>query len=342
LAERQRWSAAWVATAIATIVIAALLPAGAPTLTGSGASDVPTGGLSALSLPTETFALGNGLRVILAPDRNAATVTTKVTYRVGAANETAGSTGFAHLFEHMMFTGSGHIPLGKMDKLVDALGSYTNAGTTNDYTDYVVPDLPPNRLDLALWFESDRMGYLLDTLDAKNLATQQAVVRNELRQNTEQTPYGLTDTEIYHQLFAKSHPYYAAVIGSHRDVQAAKLAAVRTFFRTYYVPNNAILSIAGNLDPARAKASVTKYFGTIPRGAEPPRPAPAIPHVAAEKDVRLTDAVEGGKRSQTIDHFLGFSLGEKFRVGGTGRNRVYIDTPCAYLFGKDACQLFNC
>ncbi|HEY3604814.1 MAG TPA: pitrilysin family protein [Sporichthyaceae bacterium] len=282
MAPRQRWSAAWIATAIAAIVIAALLPAAAPGLTA---------GSAALSLPTEAFTLGNGLRVILAPDRNAATVTTKVTYRVGAANETAGSTGFAHLFEHMMFTGSGHIPLGTMDKLVDALGSYTNAATTNDYTDYVVPDLPPERLDLALWFESDRMGYLLDTLDAKNLATQQAVVRNELRQNTEQTPYGLTDTEIYHQLFPKSHPYYAAVIGSHRDVQAATLSAVRTFFRTYYVPNNAILSIAGNLDPVGAKASVTRYFGTIPRGADPPRPAPVIPQVSAEKDVRLTDAV---------------------------------------------------
>jgi zinc protease len=282
VAARQRWSAAWLATAIAALVIAALLPAAAP---------ATVGGQAGLSLPTEAFTLSNGLRVILAPDHNAATVTTKVTYRVGAANETAGSAGFAHLFEHMMFTGSGHIPLGKMDKLVDALGSYTNAATTNDYTDYVVPDLPPDRLDLALWFESDRMGYLLDTLDAKNLATQQAVVRNELRQNTEQTPYGLTDSEIYHQLFPKTHPYYGSVIGSHRDVQAATLTAVRRFFRTYYVPNNAILSIAGNLDPARAKASVTKYFGTIPRGADPPKPAPAIPHIAAEKDVRLTDAV---------------------------------------------------
>ncbi|MGQ0466738.1 MAG: M16 family metallopeptidase [Sporichthyaceae bacterium] len=245
-----------------------------------------------VNLPVETYTLDNGLRVILSLDRSAPTVATNVWYHVGAAQETKGSYGFAHLFEHVMFTGSGHIPAGEMDRLVDAVGSYTNASTSFDYTNYFVPDLPPDRLDLALWFESDRMAYLLDTLDAGQLANQQAVVRNERRQTTEQTPYGLTDEEVYHQLFPVDHPYHGNVIGSHEDVQAANLDAVRAFFRTYYVPNNASLAVAGNFDPVRTKEMIEKYFGSIPRGPEPPAPtfAPVSP-VQAEKSVRLTDAV---------------------------------------------------
>jgi zinc protease len=247
--------------------------------------------LRTLSLPVEQYDLANGLHVILNRVPDAATVSTNIAYHVGAANETAGSTGFAHLFEHMMFTGSGHIPAKKMDKLVDAVGSYTNAYTTFDYTHFYIPGLPPNRLALALWFESDRMGYLLDRLDAGQLATQQAVVRNERRENSEQAPYALTDGEVYHRLFPKTHPYYGNVIGSHADIQAATLARVQKFFRTYYVPNNASLVLSGNFDPGQARAQIEKYFGTIPRGADPPKPAITVPTLSAEKRVHLTDAV---------------------------------------------------
>ena len=261
-------------------------PAAVADAAGTGPAAAPR-----ISLPVETFTLPNGLRVVLSADPHAPTVATSLRFHVGAADETGGHTGFAHLFEHMMFQGSAHIPLGKMDKLTDALGTYTNASTDFDSTTYFIPDLPPDRLALALWFDSDRLGYLLDTLDERNLAIQKAVVRNELRQNDEQAPYGNTELEVYRQLFPAPHPYHDAVIGTHEQVQAATLAEVRRFFRTYYVPNNATLAIAGRLDVPETKKLVTKYFGTLPRGADPPAPAPAVPTVSAEKDVALTDAV---------------------------------------------------
>ncbi|MGQ0845501.1 MAG: M16 family metallopeptidase [Sporichthyaceae bacterium] len=267
--------------------MALLVPLGAADPAGEQTASSTSG----VSLPVEQYTLDNGLKVILSLDRSAPTVATSVRYNVGAADETEGSYGFAHLFEHMMFKGSGHIPDGDMDRLADSVGSYTNAFTTFDYTNYYVPDLPPDRLELALWFEADRMGYLLDALDAGKLANQQGVVRNERRQTTEQTPYGLTEEAVYHELFPSDHPYYGSVIGSHEDIQSATLEAVRAFFRTYYVPNNASLAIAGNFNPVQARALVQKHFGSLERGAEPPKPAITAPRIAAEKQLKLTDAV---------------------------------------------------
>src|SRR5262245_32907341 len=152
--------------------------------------------------------------------------------------------------------------------------------------------MPSNQLELALWLESDRMGYLLDVVDQKSLSNQQDVVRNERRQSVENQPYGIVEEALYHQLFPKAHPYYASVIGSHADIQAAKLEDVRNFFKLYYAPNNASLAIVGDFDKAKVKSLVEKYFGTFKRGAPVPKPAVETPKITAERRAVVKDRVE--------------------------------------------------
>ena len=174
-------------------------------------------------LKYEKYRLPNGLEVILSEDHRLPLVAVNLWYHVGAANESQGRTGFAHLFEHMMFEGSKHVGARRTSSTSKAAGASDINGTTEfDRTNYF-ETLPSNQLELALWLESDRMGYLLDTLDHEKLANQRDVVRNERRQSIENAPYGLVDEEIYHQLFPKGHPYYADVIGSHDDIEAAQL-----------------------------------------------------------------------------------------------------------------------
>jgi len=254
-----------------------------------GAEAVP---VPHIDLRTEKYRLANGLEVILRRESRLPVVAVNLWYHVGPANEEAGRTGFAHLFEHMMFEGSGHVEEGEADRLLETAGTSENASTNFDYTDYIVPDVPANQLELALWLQSDRMGFLLDRLDQASLSNQQAVVRNERRENYDDAPYGLADEELYHRLFPAGHPYHADIIGSHADIQAAKLDDVRAFFRQYYVPNNASLVIVGDIDVARTKALVEKYFGTIPRGADVPRRVVPAPPLAKEERVSLTDTVE--------------------------------------------------
>ncbi|HEV7536163.1 MAG TPA: pitrilysin family protein, partial [Acidimicrobiia bacterium] len=269
----------------------ALLALGVGVLAGrsgpAGAVPVPR-----LDVATEQYRLGNGLQVILRRETRLPVVAVNVWYHVGPANEEAGRTGFAHLFEHMMFEGSGHVAEGEADRLLEGAGSSENGSTNFDYTDYIVPDVPANQLELALWLQSDRMGFLLDRLDQTSLANQQAVVRNERRERYDDAPYGLADEEVYHRLFPPGHPYHGDVIGSHADIQAARLDDVRDFFRHYYVPNNASLAIVGDIDVARTKALIEKYFGTIPAGPAVVRRVVPPPPVRAEQRVALTDAVE--------------------------------------------------
>jgi zinc protease len=245
-----------------------------------------------LQLAVEKYSLGNGLEVILHKDDRLPTVAINLWYHVGPANEVEGRTGFAHLFEHMMFEGSGHVEEGRFDTLLEAVGAWNNAGTSFDYTNYLIGDLPPDQLELGLWLESDRMGFLLDKLDQASLSNQQAVVRNERRQTTEGEPYGLAEEEMFHLLFPKGHPYHAAVIGSHEEIQAAQLEDVRDFFRRYYVPNNASLTIVGNIDVEPTKALVERYFGGIPRGADVPKPKVDVPTLTGEQRTVVTDEVE--------------------------------------------------
>src|SRR5215210_5610636 len=205
-------------------------------------------GAAADSLPRlehSTFTLPNGLKVILSEDKRLPMVAVNLWYHVGPANEIPGRTGFAHLFEHMMFQGSKHVPADSHFKLLEAAGASDINGTTDfDRTNYF-QTVPANQLELALWIESDRMGYLLDVLDQKALANQIEVVRNERRQSVENEPYGVAQEAVYQALYPAGHPYHGYVIGSHADLATVKLQDVQQFFRQYYTPNNASLAIVG-------------------------------------------------------------------------------------------------
>jgi len=269
------------------VLIFAVLIAGA-----SAQTTAQSPGRKLPTIPFEKYKLKNGLEVILSDDRTLPLVSVNLWYHVGPANERPGRTGFAHLFEHMMFEGSQHVGGKAHFAYLEGAGATDINGTTNfDRTNYY-ETIPSNQLELALWLESDRMGYLVGTLDIEKLANQRDVVRNERRQSTENTPYGLAEEGLFHQLFPKGHPYYPAVIGSHADVEAAKLEDVREFFRQYYTPNNATLAIVGDFDKTKIKALVEKYFGSIPAGPEVPKITATTPAITSERRAVVTDQVE--------------------------------------------------
>jgi len=253
---------------------------------GSAAStDIPR-------LTFEKVTLPNGLEVILSEDHRLPLAAVSLWYHVGPANEEPGRTGFAHLFEHMMFQGSKHVPSDSHFRLLEAVGATGVNGTTDfDRTNYF-ETVPASELELALWIESDRMGYLLDQLDQASLSNQQDVVRNERRQSVENQPYGVVEEEMYHLLFPKTHPYYADVIGSHADIQAAKFQDVKNFFKLYYAPNNASLAIVGDIDRARTRKLVEKYFGSLKRGTPVPKLSVRTPALEAERRAVVKDRVE--------------------------------------------------
>jgi len=243
-------------------------------------------------LKFEKYKLENGLEVILSEDHRLPMVAVNLWYHVGAANEVPGRTGFAHLFEHMMFEGSRHVPTNAHNSLLEAAGaSDINGSTDFDRTNYY-ETLPSNQLELALWLESDRMGYLPDQLIQANLSRQQDVVRNERRERLENSPYGVVEEGLFHQIFPKEHPYYGRIIGSHSDIQAAKLEDVRIFFKLYYAPNNASLAIVGDFDPEKARGLVEKYFGPLKRGEEVPKIKAHTPPITSERRAVLQDNVQ--------------------------------------------------
>jgi zinc protease len=251
-------------------------------LSSCGRSPEPAAG-EIPRLEFEKYTLSNGLEVILSEDHRLPLVAVDLWYHVGPANEAAGRTGFAHLFEHMMFQGSKHVPGDGHFKMLEAAGGSNLNGTTSfDRTNYF-ETLPANQLELGLWLEADRMGFLLDTVDQAKLTNQQDVVRNERRQNVENAPYGLVQEALFHELFPNGHPYYASVIGSHADIQAAKLDDVKSFFKQYYAPNNASLAIVGDIDKAKTKALVEKYFGALKRGPDVPKVNVVTPPITAER-----------------------------------------------------------
>ena len=256
------------------------------------ASQTKTATLSGIDIKYEKYTLPNGLDVILSEDHRLPMVAVNIWYHVGPANELPGRTGFAHLFEHMMFEGSKHVPGSTHFRLLEAAGASLINGTTDfDRTNYF-ETLPSNQLELALWLESDRMGFLPDKLDQASLTNQQDVVRNERRQSTENTPYGIVEEALYHQLFPKQHPYYGVVIGSHADIQAAKLEDVRNFFKQYYTPNNASLAIVGDFDSAQVKKLVEKYFGPLKRGPDVPKIVAETPAITSERREIVQDQVQ--------------------------------------------------
>ena len=249
---------------------------------------VTTSALGAQSIPRiqfEKYKLPNGLEVILHEDHSTPIVAVDTWYHVGSGDEQLGRTGFAHLFEHIMFMGSQHVPVGAFDQQLEAAGANNNGSTTEDRTNYY-ETLPSNALALALWLDSDRMGFLLPTMDLPKVNLQRDVVKNERRQRVDNVPYGRADETILAALYPKSHPYSWPVIGSMADLSAASLTDVQNFFKTYYAPNNATLTIAGDFDPATVKKLVAQYFADIPRGPEVKRRV-SVPAVSVPRDTFL-------------------------------------------------------
>jgi zinc protease len=251
----------------------------------------PAKPLKVPELKYEKFVMPNGLLVLMHEDHRLPLVAVDLWYHVGPLNERAGRTGFAHLFEHMMFEGSEHVGEKAHIKYVEGAGATDVNGTTDfDRTNYF-ETMPSNQLELALWLESDRMGFLLEGLDREKLTNQRDVVRNERRQG-EGTPYELADEEVYHLLFPKSHPYYADVIGSHADIEAARINDIRDFHQQFYTPNNASLAVAGDFDPAKLKALLTKYFGPIPSGPKVDPVTVVTAPITEQKRSTVTDTVK--------------------------------------------------
>jgi predicted Zn-dependent peptidase len=219
--------------------------------------------------------LDNGLRVVLSEDHLAPVVAVNLWYDVGSKHEAPGKTGLAHLFEHMMFQGSRNVAKADHFALVTAAGGTLNASTWVDRTNYF-ETMPSHQLELALWLEADRMGGLLDALGQETLDNQRDVVKNEKRWRVDNRPYGTWDQKLQAALFPKGHHYHHPTIGSMEDLDATSLEDVQDFFRTYYAPNNAVLSIVGDFEPAEALAWVEKHFGPIPANPNLP-PAPSFP-----------------------------------------------------------------
>jgi zinc protease len=255
----------------------------------------------------EKYKLPNGLEVILHEDHSTPIVAVDTWYHVGSGDEQVGRTGFAHLFEHIMFMGSQNVPVGAFDQWLEAAGANNNGSTTEDRTNYY-ETLPSNALQLALWLDADRMGFLLPTMDLPKVDLQRDVVKNERRQRVDNQPYGRADEVILAALYPKSHPYSWPVIGSMTDLSAASLADVQNFFKTYYAPNNATLTIAGDFDPAAVKKMVAQYFGSIPRGPEVTRRT-SVPAVVIPRDefLVLEDKVQLPRLFYTWHSVKGFS-----------------------------------
>ena len=267
------------------------LPFAVALAVAAGAPAIAQRDSSAVNIPFERMTLPNGLVVILAPNHSVPQVAVNVWYHVGSKNEVAGRTGFAHMFEHVMFTGSGHVPYGMHDRLTEGVGGTNNGSTTNDRTNYYEV-VPSNYLESALWLESDRMGYLLDKLDDAKFKAQRDIVQNERRQGVDNQPYGRSFELIDYALYPSSHPYSWPVVGYMTDLQKATVEDVKQFFRLYYAPSNATVAIAGDFEPAQARALVRKYFGELKGGAKISRPKLTAPVLPAEKRITFEDRVQ--------------------------------------------------
>ena len=273
---------------LALLAVAALAAPVAPRAASPAAQ---TAAADEPQIPYQLFRLQNGLTVILHEDHTAPLVGVHVQYDVGSKNEREGRTGFAHLFEHLMFQGTEHLPKGEADRLIDSAGGSSNGSTSQDTTQYWA-QVPSNALEQMLFIESDRMGFLLPTLTQAKLDNQRDVVRNERRQSFEMQPYGLAFDKILANLWSPEFPYHWMTIGSHEDLERATLDDVKQFFERWYGPENAVLAIAGDIDLAGARALAEKWFGAIPGGKKPVAPEPAPKPLEGEKRVTMEDRVQ--------------------------------------------------
>jgi zinc protease len=246
---------------------------------------------SAINIPFEKYALPNGLTVILAPDHTIPQAAVDVWYHAGSKNEVPGRTGFAHMFEHVMFTGSAHVPYGMHDRLTEGVGGNNNGSTNNDRTNYY-ENVPANYVESALWLESDRMGFLLDKLDNDKFVAQRDIVQNERRQGIDNQPYGRAFEIIAAGMLPESNIYSWPVVGYMSDLQKATVEDVKQFFRLYYAPSNATLAITGDFQPVQARQWITKYFDDLPRGAPITRPNAHPVKLTAERRLVFEDRVQ--------------------------------------------------
>jgi zinc protease len=274
----------------ATAAIAALSPIRVGAQSTASAKSQPKATAQKISVPYAIDTLPNGLTLIVHEDHSTPVVTTNVWFHVGSGDEQPGRTGFAHLFEHLMFTGSKNAEYPQFDRLLEAAGANNNGSTTNDRTNYY-EDGPSSALPLMLWLEADRMGWLLPTMDKPKVDLQRDVVKNERRQSYENQPYGLVADYDSKLMYPAGHPYSWPVIGSMTDLSAASVDDVKNFFRQYYAPNNATIVVAGDVKTAEVKALVRKYFSEIPRGPKIDRPSPK-PFTVRDTAITLEDRVQ--------------------------------------------------
>ena len=275
-----------------------------------------------MRIPIDTHLLDNGLRVTLSEDHRAPIVAVNLWYHVGSANERTGRTGFTHLFEHMLFQGSEHVGANEHFELVQRAGGMLNGSTWLDRTNYF-ETLPSHHLELALWLEAERMGRLLPAMTQEKLETQRGVVMNERRWSVDNQPYGTWWERLPALAFPPEHPFHHSLIGSFADLEAASLDDISEFFRTYYTPDNAVLTIAGDFDPAQALALVRRHFGPIPRG----RGTPPLP------DMSLPPRLGGWLRSTVEDEVMVPRVYLAFRVPVFGSAASYVAGICGAILG---------
>jgi zinc protease len=276
-----------------------------------------------LNIPFERYSLSNGLRVIFSRDTSSPVVAVNLWYNVGSKNERPGRTGFAHLFEHMMFQGSANVAETAHFAYIEKAGGSLNGSTWLDRTNYF-ETVPSHYLELALWLESDRLGFLLPAMTQEKLDNQRDVVKNERRWRVDNQPYGDWDERVQALMYPPEHPYHHSVIGSMEDLDAASLGDVEEFFRTYYAPNNAVLTLCGDFDPAEAKELVERYFGSLPRG-------PEIPPVPGR--IEVPDRLGDSKREVIEQDITLPRIYASFRIPPYGTDAFYPAIVAAHVLG---------
>ena len=260
----------------------------------------------ALHVPYQTFTLANGLKVIMHEDHSVPIVSVNTWYHVGSSDERPGRTGFAHLFEHLMFMGSEHVPTGQFDQLLEAAGGDNNGSTTEDRTNYW-ENGPSTALELMLYLDSDRMGFLLPEITPPKVDLQRGVVQNERRQSYENQPYGLAQENILQRLYPADHTYHWPVIGSMVDLNAASIEDVQQFSRTYYTPSNATMVVAGDVTLRQVRPLVERYFGGLARGPAVTRTPPPAVSLPADVYATLEDRVQLPRVYDTWHTVKGFA-----------------------------------
>lgn len=284
-----------------------------------------------MHIPHEYYRLANGLRVVLVRDNRAPVVAVNLWYNVGSRNEREGRTGFAHLFEHMMFQGSSNVPDTSHFAFIEKAGGSLNGSTWLDRTNYF-ESVPAHQLELALWLESDRLGWLLPAMTQEKLDNQRDVVKNERRWRVDNQPYGDWDEQLQALMYPPEHPYHHSVIGSMADLDAASLADVEEFFRTYYAPNNAVLTVCGDFEDAHARAAIERFFGEIPAG-------PPVPPIPGKVDVA---PVLGAEKRITVEQDISLPrVYVSYRIPPYGHPDFYTASVAAQVLGWGKASLLS-